>query len=84
MSDFWSQRYEGRAQQDVAALRSVEFTNAVLDMAEGEDDNEPKGKDLYAPTRSTVFHDPRTNPALLNTASENFTFERDFERAWLG
>ena len=35
MADFWSRRYEERAQQDVAALRSVDFTNAVLDMAEG-------------------------------------------------
>jgi len=81
MADFWSQRYEGRPQQDVASLRAVDFTNAVLDMAEGE---EEKKKPLYEPLRTSVFTDPRCNPALNNTAPENFTFERDFERAWLG
>ena len=81
MADFWSQRYEGRPQQDVASLRAVDFTNAVLDMAEGE---EEKKQPLYAPLRTSVFTDPRCNPALNNTAPENFTFERDFERAWLG
>ena len=79
--DFWSLRYEGQQQEDVSAVRAQDFTNAVLDTAEGEVRAE---RAHYAPVRSTIFSDPAVNTALQHTAPLNFTFESDNMRSWGG